>query len=60
MGFLSRELATQWGEGQYDRYHHSVNYHPFKGNEPIYVDGYDPSTNIDETSLFELEKVRIR
>jgi hypothetical protein len=45
---------------RYDRYHHSVNYHPFKGNEPIYVDGYDPSTNIDETSLFELEKVRIR
>tara|TARA_Y100001954_G_C15295707_1_gene353488 strand:+ start:118 stop:375 length:258 start_codon:yes stop_codon:yes gene_type:complete len=42
----------------YNRYHHMVNYRPFKNNKLEYVDGYDPSKNRDETDLFQFERVK--
>ena len=44
---------------RYGRYHHHVNYDPFKSNQPIHIDGYDPEDNRSETDLFDFEKVRI-
>jgi len=43
---------------RFSRYHHTVNYNPFKGNELQYVDGYDPSKNKSETELFEFDRVK--
>jgi hypothetical protein len=42
----------------YNRYHHKVNYLPFKNNKLQYVDGYDPQQNKEETDLFEFERVK--
>lgn len=44
---------------KYNRWHHVVNYKPFKANKLEFVDGYDPQTNLDETSIFSLERVKI-
>ena len=43
---------------RYNRYHHTVNYDPFKNNKLEYVDGYDPSNNKSETDLFEFDRVK--
>ena len=42
----------------YNRYHHMVNYLPFKNNKLKYVDGYDPERNKDETDLFVFDRVK--
>ena len=42
----------------YNRYHHMVNYHPFKNNKLEFVDGYNPNDNKDETDLFEFQRVK--
>jgi len=42
----------------YNRYHHKVNYLPFKNNELKYVKGYDPLKNKKETDLFVFERVK--
>ena len=42
----------------YNRFHHMVNYLPFKNNKLEYVDGYDPKNNKEETDLFEFERVK--
>lgn len=45
---------------RYGRWHHDVDYKPFKGNKPTYVEGYDPETNRGETDQFVMERVRIK
>lgn len=45
-------------EWRYNRFHHHVDYRPFKDNEPVYVDGYDPEKNRSETDLFKMERVK--
>ena len=42
----------------YNRYHHMVNYKPFKNNKLEYIDGYKPVDNKEETDLFEFERVK--
>ena len=42
----------------YNRYHHIVNYLPFKNNKLKLIDGYDPKDNKSETDLFEFERVK--
>ena len=44
---------------RYGRYHHDVNYRPFKNNKPIYIEGYDPKTNKSETSLYDMMRIKI-
>jgi hypothetical protein len=43
---------------RYGRFHHHVDYRPFKSNEPLYIDGYDPKTNKVETDQFQMERVK--
>ena len=43
---------------RFSRYHHTVNYNPFKKNKLKYVSGYDPSKNKNETDLFEFDRVK--
>lgn len=43
---------------KYNRWHHEVDYKPFKANEPIYVDGYRPQNNRAETDLFGFERIK--
>ena len=44
---------------RYNRWHHTVDYRPFKANKPIHVDGYDPKPHNKNTELypFKLEKI---
>jgi hypothetical protein len=42
----------------YNRYHHMVNYLPFKNNELKYRKGYNPKDNKSETDLFEFERIK--
>lgn len=44
---------------RYGRYHHHVDYKPFRDNKPEFIDGYDPEDNRSETDLFEFERVKI-
>ena len=44
---------------RYGRYHHHVDYGPFKNNEPKYVKGYNPEKNRSETELFVFDRVKI-
>jgi hypothetical protein len=46
-------------EWRYGRWHHHVNYRPFKNNPPKYVDGYDPENNRSETDLFVFDRVKV-
>ena len=43
---------------RYGRVHHECNYRPFKKNELKYREGYDSTDNWDETSLFEMKRVK--
>jgi len=43
---------------RFSRYHHTVNYYPFRKNKLKYVSGYDPSKNKNETDLFEFDRVK--
>ena len=45
---------------KYGRWHHEVNYKPFKDNQLQFVDGYDPQDNRSETDLFAFERVRVK
>ena len=44
---------------KYNRWHHEVDYRPFKANELKFVDGYDDLKNSDETERFFMERVKI-
>lgn len=44
---------------KYNRWHHEVNYKPFKSNQLKFVEGYDPRDNLHETSKFQLERVKV-
>ena len=44
---------------KYNRWHHEVDYRPFKANELKFVDDYDASKNSDETQRFCMERVKI-
>jgi len=44
---------------RFGRWHHEVNYKPFKDNQLQFVDGYDPKDNRSETDLFAFERVRV-
>lgn len=44
---------------KYNRWHHEVNYKPFKGNNLEFVDRYDPLTNMDVTANFSMTRVKI-
>jgi hypothetical protein len=44
---------------KYNRWHHEVDYRPFKANELKFVDGYDDLENSDETERFFMERVKI-
>ena len=43
---------------RFSRYHHTVNYLPFKNNKLKLIDGYDPKDNKSETDLFEFMRVK--
>ena len=43
---------------RYGRYHHHVDYEPFKANQPVYIDGYTPEANAEETDSFGLIRVK--
>lgn len=43
---------------RYGRYHHHVDYEPFKANQPVYRDGYTPEANAKETDSFGLIRVK--
>ena len=43
---------------RFNRFHHTVNYRPFRKNKLKYVSGYDPSKNKNETDLFEFDRVK--
>ncbi len=45
---------------KYGRWHHEVNYKPFKDNQLQFIDGYDPKDNRAETDLFAFERVRVK
>lgn len=44
---------------KYGRWHHEVNYKPFKDNKLEFVDGYSPKDNRMETDLFGFERFRV-
>ena len=44
---------------KYNRWHHVVNYKPFKANKLEFVDGYRPQTNLDETLNFSMQREKI-
>lgn len=46
---------TVW---KFGRWHHEVDYRPFRGNKLEYVEGYDPSLNRSETDGFTIKRVR--
>jgi hypothetical protein len=43
---------------KYNRWHHEVDYKPFKANEPQFVEGYRPQNNRAETDLFQFERLK--
>ena len=45
---------------KFGRWHHEVNYKPFKDNKLIFVDGYSSKHNRTETDKFQFERVRVR
>lgn len=49
-------VKTVW---KYGRYHHEVNYQPFKNNQPKFIDGYNPEDNRSETDHFGFERIKI-
>ena len=44
---------------KFNRWHHEVDYKPFKVNTLKLIDGYNPKTNIAETSQFAMERVKV-
>jgi hypothetical protein len=46
---------TVW---KFGRWHHEVDYRPFRGNKLEYVEGYDPASNLLETNGFTMKRVR--
>lgn len=46
---------TVW---KFGRWHHEVDYSPFRVNKLEYVDGYDPASNLSETEGFMMKRVR--
>lgn len=48
---------TVW---KFNRWHHEVDYRPFRNNEPTYVDGYDAATNKFETDQFIMHREKIK
>jgi hypothetical protein len=44
-------------KGKYGRWHHEVNYKPFKENKLEFVDGYSPK---NQPNAFEFERVRVK
>ncbi|MBT5445015.1 MAG: hypothetical protein HOK91_19730 [Gammaproteobacteria bacterium] len=48
-------VKTVW---KFGRYHHHVDYKPFRDNKPEFIDGYDPEDHRSETDLFGFERVK--
>jgi hypothetical protein len=44
---------------KFSRFHHEVNYRPFKDNKLEFVEGYTPKKNMSETSKYAMEKVKL-
>ena len=44
---------------RYNRWHHDVDYKPFKVNKLQYIEGYVPAHNRAETDNFDFERVKI-
>ena len=44
---------------KYNRWHHEVNYKPFKANALEFVDGYDPEARRSETDQYDMVRVKI-
>lgn len=44
---------------KYNRWHHEVNYKPFKANKLEFIDGYNPQVNIDETANFSMKRTKV-
>jgi len=45
---------------KFGRWHHEVNYKPFKDNKLEFADGYRPADNRAETDTFKFERVRVK
>ena len=45
---------------KYNRWHHDVDYKPFKANKLKFIDGYSPQSNLSETDKFCMDRIRIR
>ena len=45
---------------KYNRWHHEVDYLPFKGSELKFIDGYDPLSHKPETAQYSLERIRVK
>ena len=48
---------TVW---KFNRWHHEVNYRPFRDNKPIYIDDYNAAENRAETNKFVMHREKIR
>jgi hypothetical protein len=44
---------------KYNRWHHEVNYKPFKANRLEFIEGYDAKTNATETAHFSMTREKI-
>ena len=44
---------------KYNRWHHVVNYKPFKANKLQFIDEHDPQANTAETSQFVMEQEKV-
>lgn len=44
---------------KFNRWHHEVNYKPFKTNKLKFIDGYDPKANISETAKFSMKRAKV-
>lgn len=44
---------------KFNRWHHEVDYKPFKSNSLQFIEGYDPIANIAETAGFTMERSKV-